>query len=78
MSGLSGNPHYQSTNVRNVHTNDGLIEATLALAFEQRTANLIALWQQPTTETSTATLGLLDSRLMDMQQEILERLGAKP
>jgi len=41
---LPGNPHVESERDRNTHTNEGLIEATIALAYEQRTANLIALY----------------------------------
>lgn len=43
MSNLPGNPH-ANVNVDFADTNDGRIngEATLALAYEQRTANLIA------------------------------------
>lgn len=42
MSALPGNPHYEDAPKR-LDTGDGIIEAVLALAFEQRTANLIAL-----------------------------------
>ena len=43
MSNLPGNPH-ANVNVDYADTNDGRIngEAILALAYEQRTANLIA------------------------------------
>ena len=42
MSGLEGNPHY--VNAKTLAPEDGGdIEATLALAYEQRTANLLAL-----------------------------------
>jgi hypothetical protein len=70
MEGLKGNPHYQSA----AYHSDGdefdqrrsLAEATLALAFEQRTANLIALMCSNKVSTKRAT---------ELRDEILYRLG---
>ena len=61
---LRGNPHHESSRDRNTHTNEGLIEATLALAFEQRTANLIA-WTTACGETPSREIAI----------EIAGRLG---
>ena len=47
---IPGNPHVESERDRNTHTNEGVIESNLAIAFELRTANLIALYaSQPQT-----------------------------
>lgn len=58
MTTMNGNPHYDLATLRLVETpspkrgsetqihfaSDALTQATLALAFEQRTANLVALY----------------------------------
>ncbi|MGP9033658.1 hypothetical protein ACT17S_11370 [Glutamicibacter mysorens] len=74
MSNLPGNPH-ANVNVDFADTNDGRIngEAILALAYEQRTRNLIALLDTP-----AGRLTLLDEgdEAMDMiQNQIKSRLG---
>ena len=46
---LPGNPHMNDLIIRRNSGNDytPTVSATLALAYEQRTANLIALWASP-------------------------------
>lgn len=61
MSGLRGNPHYQHESIRNTHTNAGLISATLALAYEQRTANMIAILALPYLEATESNLLAVDA-----------------
>jgi hypothetical protein len=51
------------------------VEATLALAYEQRTANLIAMWSNPEAKSGDATWGINESTIGAILQEILERLG---
>ncbi|AYR01059.1 hypothetical protein PBI_ISOLDE_91 [Arthrobacter phage Isolde] len=51
------------------------VEAALAIAFEQRTANLIALLTAGRIDLSDGSIGLIDDRLMELQQEVLERLS---
>jgi hypothetical protein len=53
---------------------DAQTEATLALVYEQRTANLIALLTAGRIELTDGSIGLMDERLMQLQQEVLERL----
>ena len=50
---------------------DAQIQATLALAYEQRTANLIALWTDPKTQGDEMS-GINYGTLAD---QIKERLG---
>lgn len=49
MSNMIGNPHFADHLCDHVDSNDGraISAATLALAYEQRTANLIAIWTAP-------------------------------
>lgn len=56
---------------------DTLIQATLALAYEQRTANLIAMWGNPESKMETVTYGVGETTVGALLQEILERLGVK-
>jgi hypothetical protein len=56
------------------------VEATLALAHEQRTANLIALWSNPQAEIDDArgnhvVYGINETTIGDILQAITERLG---
>jgi hypothetical protein len=44
-SNLPGNPHFSEANHDNGTENYNLAQAVLALAFEQRTANIIAALQ---------------------------------
>lgn len=73
MSNLPGNP-YANVNADYADTNDGRIngEAILALAYEQRTANLLKVLE-------------LQARMSDAQQafnlsafDVAERLGIEP
>ena len=70
MSAMDGNPHYDRS-----HNEDAPewadIESLRALAYEQRTANLIALWTDPNAETSPMG-GLNYGRVAE---QIRERLG---
>lgn len=55
-------------------------EATLALAYEQRTANLIAMWAAPSaalhdTNGNPVTYSVNVDTPGELLQEILERLG---
>jgi hypothetical protein len=52
-------------------------EATLALAYEQRTANLIAMWSKPSTSVGNVTWGIGEETAGQFLQEIIERLGVK-
>jgi hypothetical protein len=50
------------------------VEATLALAHEQRTANLIAIWSSPESTIGAVTWSMGESALGDCLQQIMERL----
>jgi hypothetical protein len=54
---------------------DAQIQATLALAYEQRTANLIALWSNPESTIREITWGINEGHLGRLLQEIQQRLG---
>jgi hypothetical protein len=56
---------------------DAKTQATLALAYEQRTANLIAMWSKPSTSVGNVTWGIGEETAGQFLQEILERLGVK-
>lgn len=58
--------------------NSSVVNATLALAHEQRTASLIAIWQTGDVESSGATFGITFEKRMAIWLEIDERLGLKP
>lgn len=57
------------------------IQADLAVAYEQRTANLIAMWSKPQVEMedfrsgNPATYSINFDTVGNLLQEILERLG---
>lgn len=51
--------------------------ATLALAYEQRTANLIAIWQTGEIRSGDETFGIMAEYRMSLYKEIAERLGFK-
>ncbi|QWY79713.1 hypothetical protein PP637_gp85 [Arthrobacter phage Persistence] len=74
------NPHYDRAKSR-LHngTNNEVAraqaEATLALAYEQRTANLIALLTAGRIELHDGSIGISDTRLMELQHEVLGRLN---
>ncbi len=71
MSAMDGNPHYEEGNHDNGSDNYNLAQATMALAHEQRTANLIGLWTDPNAEVSP--MGGLNYGHIATQ--IRERLG---
>lgn len=77
MSNLPGNPH-DNVNVDFADTNDGRIsgEAILALAYEQRTANLIALHRMGVSAMlSGNATGISTEKLHRNSREIETRLG---
>jgi hypothetical protein len=49
--------------------------ATLALAFEQRTANLIAIWQTSEVKMEGGTYGITLELRTTLFNEIAQRLG---
>jgi hypothetical protein len=53
------------------------IEATLAVAYELRTANLIAMWSNPQSTAHQSTYTLSDVTLKDLLQRSLERLDTQ-
>lgn len=62
---------------------DALIQATLALAYEQRTANLIALWSNPQSRQEDINGNpMIYSVNSDtpgkLIEQIIERLGIRP
>ena len=69
MPNMDGNPHYGPAQTQ-VGADEGAIEATLALAYEQRTANLLTILIAAHT---TVNIGGLD---MDkLARETTARLG---
>lgn len=81
MSTMPGNPHYERS-----HNEDApewaQVEATRALAHEQRTANLIALWAMPEDLASSLASasgvgndGVQKDIYAGVAQQILGRLG---
>lgn len=80
---MSDNDHFGRAKSRlhngtNNEVNRAQAEATLALAYEQRTANLIAMWSKPQSSMGNVTWGVNDETVGALLQEILERLGVKP
>lgn len=69
MSHLPGNPHFEEGNYSS--ENYAQSQATMALAFEQRTANLIALWTDPNANESPMN----DLDYGGVAAQIKERLG---
>lgn len=55
----------------------GQVEATLALAYEQRTANLIAIWQTGDIKVGNETFGITGEKRISLYNEIAIRLGFK-
>jgi len=51
-------------------------EAILSLAYEQRTANLIAALSMGPIALTEGSIGVVDDRLIAIQREVLERLDA--
>ena len=54
---------------------DAIIQATLALAYEQRIANLIAMWSNPQCSIGNVAWSMGEETLGQFLQKILERLG---
>ena len=88
MSTMPGNPHYDDSvywkesdtpDTGPERFNFAQIEATLALAYEQRTANLIALWQMD--EESAVAFNhannIEQSAWATVPRQIATRLGIK-
>ena len=71
MSTLPGNPHFAEGNNDDGSGNYAQSQATMALAYEQRTANLIALWTDPNANESP----LNDLDYGGLANQIKERLG---
>lgn len=78
--GLGGNPHFVDVTAQ-TESDAQLTSATLALAYEQRTANLIALWSNPEVTLMDLSRGEqrtcgVGTEVMDkVLAEIIERLG---
>lgn len=80
MSDLRGNPYAELLDSYADPRNSLEAHATLALAFEQRTANLIALWSNPGCSTlgstgNAVTWGIGEELVGKLLQEIQQRLG---
>ncbi|ALD64018.1 hypothetical protein AFL94_08880 [Arthrobacter sp. LS16] len=85
MSHLPGNPHVKGSSAALSRANNWSLtaaeyvsvantEATLALAYEQRTANLIALWGHP---DSSSIPGLDYEAVREQIKDRLERRAEK-
>lgn len=75
---MQGNPYIQ--NLENVGMNDSeaQVQATLALAFEQRTANLLAFEQTQWAAFENGNLTEDGKRLwQSAAEQIIQRLGLK-
>lgn len=74
MSNMIGNPHFADHLCDHVDSNDGraISAATLALAYEQRTANLIAVADGISTR---ALLRLSDDEYEEIARQLRTRLG---
>ncbi|MHC6592402.1 hypothetical protein [Arthrobacter sp. C152] len=72
---LPGNPHHRDANYAEVEAEAFVVaQASLALAYEQRTANLIAL-MQPVVMPDGKGVGLTIEKCAEIQQEVLQRVG---
>lgn len=73
---MKGNPYVEGKRDQNHHTNEGLTQATYTLAYEQRTATLVALLQTPTMEGEDgSTWGIQTGLREDLFNEVMHRLG---
>lgn len=85
MTDMQGNPHYrfamdQIDCVEDMTSQEQIqADATLALAFEQRTANLIALYSMNETNAQGMVDGadVTSENWVDVTKQIKERLGLK-
>ena len=74
MSAMDGNPHFEEGNHDNGSDNYSLAQATMALAYEQRTANLIAAFgNMMDGETDTFLGERIDG--YELAKQIQNRLG---
>lgn len=80
MTGMQGNGHFQyALDALGDRRNDPATAATLALAFEQRTANLIALYNmdEPNVQGMVDGADMTAGNWVDVTRQIKERLGLK-
>lgn len=80
MSKASTNPHHGAAQFGEYGHEERQIEATLAVAYEQRTANLIALWAKPSITLddisgNPVTYSVHTETPGKLLEEIHERLG---
>ena len=69
MVGYATGPHGGESSTRRFLLETAQVEATLLLVEEQRTANLLALWQ--------AEGGFTDASSAEILDQILRRLGLR-
>jgi hypothetical protein len=73
---LPGNPHAEPANYADIEaTPYTQAQATLAIAYEMRTANLIALYTSGDVTHGEVTYGLLPERAEEILKRINERLN---
>jgi hypothetical protein len=74
-TGMQSNPYIK--HLESVATTDAeaSMNATLAVAYEQRTANLIALWQTGDITADGGTYGITGEKRMAVYYELAQRLG---
>jgi hypothetical protein len=73
---LPGNPHFDEATYQEIDAASyAQAQATLALAYEQRTASLIALYTSGDVTHGEVTYGLLPERAESMLKQVNERLG---
>lgn len=85
MTTMPGNPHHDtgawaaelvpSNQEPQDDATVAIAYATLSLAHEQRTANLIAIWQTGDINSDGEVYGILGEKRMEIWREIAERLG---
>ena len=75
MTTLLGNPHYEHAYDDPRNPNGRLAHATLALAYEQRTANLMTACLS---SNPRVLLHLNEKELHDLRLELRARLGLGP
>jgi hypothetical protein len=71
---MNGNPHYGAAQTTG-HEDGGDIEATLALAHEQRTANLIAYQANVERSYQNTLTRARSGQANELNRQIIERLG---
>lgn len=75
-STLPGNPHYKAACYDELNSEARALQATLALAYEQHTANLIALLQPIKTDGSGEIVPE-EPFALEILKQISERLGVE-